>query len=585
MADFNNDWLLELTQKCGIVETISPYVSLTKKGSKYFGCCPFHNEKTGSFCVNPDEGYYHCFGCNETGGVVKFIMQIESCDFWDAVKILAEKVNFTLPEFKRGQGNQERKDEKEIMYSCMRDAFVFYYKNLRGQNGAEAAEYLKSRGINEETAKRYGLGLAPDGDGLIKYLRLKEYSAAIISDCGLSEGTTDAFSGRIIVPIADSMGKVIAFGGRIYRGEQNRPKYKNSTNTLLFDKSKTLYGAHLVKEEKRKGGLKELILVEGYMDVISLGAAGIFNAVAGMGTALTAGQANELFRLSRNIVVCYDGDEAGRKAAVRNVEILAKTGAEVKIINLPDGCDPDDYIKKHGGNEFLKLVENAYPLIDFKLLLLENEFGLNSANGRARYAAAAAKILSEVNDAAVRAIYVDYVAKKCGITAEQVLSGVKLTEVGLNKKVETNIENKGANYFAEMSIIHCLIKNKPYANALDFEKEWFKSDSHKEIFEEILKLKESGNNITAGILLLKFDSTELKEAINFGEELDEAALQKYFFDSGMKIADTYLNEVIEECGKLFDSEKDAAEKMNILMRLSNAQKKLKSKNLTDKKFI
>jgi DNA primase len=584
------DWLYELKQKCGILDVVSQYVQLSKKGSRYFGCCPFHNEKTPSFCVNADEQFYHCFGCGVSGDVVKFVMEMESLSFIDAAKQLAEKVNFTIPELKGGGGDfKEKKDRRDYLLSVMHDAFAYYYKNLKSPDGEAARNYLLSRKIDEKTIERYGLGLSLSSDGLFGYLRRKGVSETDMKELGLIEGQYDAFSNRIIVPIMDAAGKITAFGGRIYRGEENRSKYKNSTNTALFDKSRTVYALNFVKDQKKKGELSEIILVEGYMDVIALGAAKIYNAVAGMGTALTGGQAKEISRVSKNVLVCYDGDEAGRKAAVKNVEILAAEGAEVKIVNLPDGLDPDDYVRQYGAEGFLKLCHAALPLIDFKLLLCEKQFGLDTAGGRAKYASAAARVLSEVKDEAVRAIYAQEAAKKCGISPEFILEQTKQSGEVLQKK--TTATEKAAQSssveIAERCVLNFLLKGYHFADIEKIRREWFSTPEHAEIFDFILNGKKEGKIVNIGMLFNAIRENEYMErVINFNPKIVEMPLlEKYYFDCALTIANGYLLKVKDTLAKKFEEASDAAQKKDLLAALSEVQKKIAQKSPEEKHFV
>lgn len=582
------EWLEELKSKCGIVEVVAQYVQLTKKGGKHFGCCPFHNEKTASFCVNEDGQFYHCFGCGESGDVVKFVMEMESCSFMDAAKILAEKVNFTLPEFKHDEHYQEKKDKNEILLGCMHDAFGYYYKNLRGSEGKDASDYLANRKISAEICNHYGIGLSISYDGLTGYLRRKGYTLENLRECGLIEGVNnnDAFSNRIIVPILNSMGKVVAFGGRIYHGEENRPKYKNSTNTLLFDKSKTLYGLNFAKEEK-KNGLSEIILVEGYMDVIALGSHGIKNAVAAMGTALTPGQAKELVRLCKNVLVCYDGDEAGRKASVKNVEILTQEGAEVKIICLPEGKDPDDYVRENEANGFLMLAQQALPLVDFKLQLCENLYGLSSANGRAKYASAAVKVLSAIANETEREVYTSEVAKKCGVNADFLASQVKcdLIDKPLVNKISP-VEVNSGNIKAEQCVLHYLLFNSEFAKIDELQREWFSNEIHIEIFDFISKKKANNENINAGMLYgIIQESDEMNAVVNLELKLEDEKLEeKYYNDSAIMIANLYLTKIINETSARYEEESEASAKKSLIVSLTSAQQKLKLTTIAGKKL-
>lgn len=587
---YANDWLEELKSKTNIVDIIGQYVRLTKKGSKHFGCCPFHNEKTGSFCVNEDAQFYHCFGCGVSGDVVKFVQEIESCTFMEACEMLAEKVNMEIPKFEKSNAPKIDKSESEKLYDCMHDAFGYYYANLR-KNGNIAIEYLKSRGIDEDTMKYYGIGLSSNFDGMTTYLRLKGYTKNQLIDCGLIEGDNgkDPFSNRIIVPILNSFGKVVAFGGRIFQNEERRPKYKNSTNTILFDKSKTLYGLNFAKNLKKEHNLNEIILVEGYMDVISLGAKGIKNAVAGMGTALTEGQARELARLCKKIYVCYDGDGAGRKAAVRNVEILAaQQNTDIKIVDMPDGYDPDDYVKEFGTDGFMKLIDNALPLVDFKFKLIEDKVGLDSTNARARFASMASIVLASIEDTAERAVYAGEIAKKCQIAPESLLDKAKTTKIEKKspEMPEIVIDSKNmGKIMAEQSLLNALLFQKSFAKIEQLQDEWFVDSEYKEIFEILCQREKANKKTNAGILLGLFpESKAVDGVVNFDACSDDKTKTKFYFDSALMLANNFLNEKMIAIVKAYEDEKDDNKKRDLMKQLGEIQQKKSLKNLEGKKL-
>ena len=587
---FDNNWLDELKYKNDIVEVISRYIPLQKKGSKYFGCCPFHHEKTASFCVNSGEQFYHCFGCGVSGDVIKFIQEIESVDFMDACKILAERVGMILPDFQGDANYQKDKNEKERLTSLMREAAIYYYSVLNHQvRGKQAREYLSSRGISDEFIKFYGLGLSDSDRGVILYLKQIGYTEKVMYDCGLIEGERnglDAFRNRIIVPIFNSLGKVVAFGGRIYKGEESRAKYKNSTNTKIFDKSRTVYGANFVKNFKQKNALNDVILVEGYMDVIALGTHGILNAVAGMGTALTEGQAREILRLSKNVYVCYDGDAAGRKASLRNVDVLLKQGAEVNVVTLPDGYDPDDMMRKEGEKAFEKLLTESMFAIDYKLSVIENEIDLRSHNGKAKYMQSAVEVLNQIQDLSQRAVYVDVVSKKTGISSNEIERQIK--EVPEEKPkitvISSALKNDNVQMKAARFVLNAIVMNKDYANLKDLSRDWLPDATHIEIYDYLKIKSELGEKVTAGSLYGNIDETnELNEVINNYEEINGLGLEeKYYGDCLIKLANAYLSEQIAELTKEFEDETEKHKKTELLARLSELQKKLRSQNLADK---
>lgn len=590
VAGFPIEWLEELKTKCGIVEIVSQYVQLTKRSGKHFGCCPFHNEKTASFCVNDDGQFYHCFGCGESGDIIKFIMEMESCSFWDAAKLLAERVNMELPEFKYNESTAVKKDKLKELEECMHSAFVYYYKNLRTVDGKNAVDYLEKRKIVESACNYYGIGLSTSYDGVVGHLRRKGYSLEQLLECGLIDAkNNDAFANRIIVPILNAMGKVVAFGGRIYQGEENRPKYKNSTNTVLFDKSRTLYGLNFVKNEKKKNGLPDIILVEGYMDVIALGSHGIMNAVAGMGTALTEGQAKQLTRLCKNVLVCYDSDTAGKKAAIKNVQTLSQEGAEVKIITLPDGKDPDDFVRENGADEFLKLASTALPLVDFKLKICEDTYGLSSANARAKYATAGVKILAEIENPTERTVYITEVARKCGVNAEVLASQVRAdaTQIPtLQPKRSVITDANAGNIIAEQSILYFLLRGCEFAHIEELQKDWFTNAVHLEIFEFIAEQTKKGKTVKAGMLYgIIQESDDMNAVVNLELELENKKQEeKYYTDSVLMIANLYLTRLITETSEMYEQEEDTDIKKSLLGALVTAQQRLKLTTIAGKKL-
>lgn len=589
MAGFPERFIEELKYKCDIVSVISQYVPLVKKGGKYFCCCPFHNEKTASMCVNTDGQYYHCFGCGVSGDVITFIMEMESVGYVDAVKILADKAGLALPEYKGDADYKKKKDKQQVLKELMRDAAKYYYANLRRDEGREAREYLASRGISEEVCNKFGIGLSLDYDRMPAYMRRKNYSVENLRECGLvvGERVSDAFGGRIIVPIMNGMGDVIAFGGRIYHGEKDVAKYKNSTNTLLFDKSRCVYGVNFVKKEKRQNntGFRNLILVEGYMDVISLAAAGINNAVAGMGTALTPYQAREIRRLVDTVYVCYDGDAAGRKAAIRNVEPLIAEGLEVRVVSLADGLDPDDTVRKEGAEGFLARVNAALPVIEYKLKLCEEAYDLATANGRAKYVTAALKVLSGVQSAAEREVYLGIVSSKSGVSVGSLNSTLGDAKVQPAVRAERAVpaDKDAKSLRAARLVLNALCSNCDYASASDVKTEWFSLPAHRRI-AEFVKSQPEGKVVAGKLFDLMPDE---KEELNrvFGAEVnfdDRAKEKTYYTDCVLVIADEYISARIDELTARYKEVADAAERHAILVEIRGLQTKLKSKNISDK---
>lgn len=588
VAGFPDRFLEELKYKCDIVSVISQYVPLTKKGNKYFCCCPFHNEKTPSMCVNTDGQYYHCFGCGASGDVITFVMEMESVGYVDAVKLLAERAGMELPEYHGDGDYKKKKDRQETLKALMKDAARYYHNNLVSKEaGAQAREYLAGRGLTEEICKRFGLGLSLGYDQMPGYMRRKGYSVENLRACGLvvGERVSDAFAGRIIVPIMNGMGDVIAFGGRIYRGEEDVAKYKNSTNTELFDKSRCVYGINFVKKEKRRGNaFRNLILVEGYMDVISLASAGFFNVVAGMGTALTPQQAREIKRLTDTVYVCYDGDAAGRKAAVRNVEPLIAEGAEVRVVSLAEGLDPDDTIKKEGADGFRKRLDAALPVMEYKLKLCEDAYDLRSASGRAKYVTAALKVLSSIQSVAEREVYLGIVSEKSGVsvnTLSEQLVGVR-PQTAATAKREEGAGNAGKVLQAARFVLNRILSNAPYASCGDIEEEWLPLAEHAAILR-FARSREKGRIVAGEMFGTDAENKETAEVL--GAEFDfasEAKEKTYYADCVAVLKDRYASERIAELTAKYKELTDAEEKRAVLTEIQQLQRKLKSKNVKEK---
>lgn len=585
---FTPEFLEELMYKNDIVEVISQYVHLQKKGGRYFGCCPFHNEETPSFCVNSD--WYHCFGCGVSGNVIRFIMEMESVSFYDAVKILAERANMRLPEVSGDVDYVKKKEHSDVIKQLMCDVARYYRNNLIDEKkGEEARKYLASRGIDDETSKRYGLGLSLDGESMVGYMRRKGYMLKDLQECGLianPDRPYDAFANRIIVPIMNGMGDVIAFGGRIYHGEKDVAKYKNSTNTTLFDKGRTLYGVNFIKRDKKLNGVayKELILVEGYMDVISLGAAGIKNAIAGMGTALTEGQAREISRITENLYVCYDGDVAGKHASIKNVDILSKYIQNVKVVSLDDGKDPDETVREEGYEGFMKHVSEALPVVEYKLKLCADANDLGSVNGRAKYVQSALNVLKSVDNKAEREVYMAIVSKLSKVSVSTLTAEIGTIRPQREEPVkEIKEEKQNKNLHASRFVVNRLLNNAVYVDLAKINKEWFANDTHKKAFEYVISEPEKKVSIGKIYDVLGYEDDEINQVLcinlpftDIGREAD------YYNDCLLALANESISQKLDEAKKRFNTLSDSAEKKACLVEISALTKKLKSKSIEDK---
>ena len=399
----------EIKSRCNIVDVVGRYVKLKRTGSNYMGLCPFHNEKTPSFSVSEKGQFFHCFGCGESGDVISFIEKIENVDFKTALQKLADMYGINLEDY--GYTNESRKNE---FYKMNRDAALFFVHSLTDRPNP-GRDYIMNRGLDLKTITRFGIGFAPDSwNSLLNYMKSKGYDEKMLYRGGLISSSKgryyDKFRNRVIFPIINTRSKVIGFGGRIIG--DGEPKYLNSPESDVFSKRNNLFGLNLTRESIKKKDCA--IIVEGYMDMVSLYQSGVTNTTATLGTALTPNQCSMLSRYTKNIVLSYDADAAGRKAALRGIEIIRDAGLNVKVLHVPDGKDPDEYVRKHGKEAFEELVENAVPYVEYKLEHEKSLSDLNTENGRLRYIEGAARVLSSITPAEAE-MYIKKVSEETGL--------------------------------------------------------------------------------------------------------------------------------------------------------------------------
>ncbi len=408
----------EVRLRNDIVDVVGSYVKLQRKGSSYFGLCPFHSEKSPSFSVSPAKQMFYCFGCGAGGNVYTFVQKYENFTYPEAIQHLAERAGIKLPEIEYSKEQKEREEKRTRILEANREAAKFFYYQLRNKPGEEGMKYLLGRGLSEETMKKFGLGFSPiSSNACITYLRSKGFSDEIIRESGLvsfdeKRGMTDKFWNRVMFPIQDANHRVIGFGGRVM--SDAKPKYLNSPETIVFDKGKNLYGLNFARSTRKN----YLILCEGYMDCISLHQAGFTEAIASLGTALTNSNASNIKRFTSNVVIATDMDGAGRNAALKNVRILRSIGVATKILNMEPYKDPDEFIKNLGAEEFAKRIEEAENSFIFELRMEEAGFDLKDPDGKTRFLRRAAEMLMVFDDEIERESYINAVAEKYGISYE-----------------------------------------------------------------------------------------------------------------------------------------------------------------------
>lgn len=401
----------EVRSRNDIVDVISSYVKLQKKGSSYFGLCPFHNEKSPSFSVSGHKQMFYCFGCGEGGNVFSFLMKYDSLTFMEAVKTLADRAGIELPEYQVSSEERKKADLKNQIYDINREAAKYYHYLLGTDNGRNARAYFDKRELKNETVTGFGLGVSDmHSDALYRYIKQKGYSDEILKQTGLfvydEKGVHDRFRNRVMFPIININNKVIGFGGRVMGDGQ--PKYLNSPETPVFDKGRNLYGLNIAKNSRKNN----LIICEGYMDVISMHQAGFNQAVASLGTALTPGQAILMKRITKDVLVCYDSDGPGVKAALRAISIFREAGIRCKVINMQPYKDADEFIKKEGPDAFNNRIENAENSFLFEVRIMEQSFDIKDPDGKTAFFNAVAAKLVEFSEEIERNNYIEAVAAK-----------------------------------------------------------------------------------------------------------------------------------------------------------------------------
>ena len=415
-------FLDELLARTDIVDLVSESVRLTKKGNSYWGCCPFHSEKTPSFHVVPDRQMYKCFGCGKGGGAINYVMELENLPFRDAVAVLAQRAGMQVPEFGAAPGARER---REKILEMNKQAARAYHRWLHAPEGAEGLAYLQKRGLSRRTLTNFGLGFAPNSwDGLIQAMSAQGYDKRDLLDAGLAVSSKDGriydrFRNRVMFPIIDVRGNVIGFGGRVM--DDSTPKYLNSPDTPVYNKSRNVFALNIAKTSKAG----RVILTEGYMDTISLHQAGFDSAVASLGTALTEEHGQLLSRYFKEAIIAYDGDGAGVAAAQRAIPILEKAGLKVRVLRMQGAKDPDEFIKAYGREAFARLLDSSENQVDYRLAQLQKKYDLSDDGQRIAFSQEAAQLISTLHSAAEREVYGGHAAQTAGVSPETMALEVK----------------------------------------------------------------------------------------------------------------------------------------------------------------
>lgn len=566
---FSPDWLNELKSRCDVVDVIGRYVPLKKNGREMSGCCPFHHEKTPSFFVYPDSQSYHCFGCKESGDVIKFISKYENVGFVEAVERLANIANMPMPELKDVDQDQiaKKKKERDTILAALREAGLYYHKNLYTSHPQAqlAVKYIQKRQISPEFVRKFGLGCSLDFNGLLNHLRNKGFSDEILKKAGLESvsekgSTYDSFARRLTFPIIDKDGNVIGFSARMLENKEGA-KYKNTSASYIFNKSEVIFAINLIKKERdeaRKnnrdfGGLPNIIIVEGQIDVISMHQFGFNNTVACLGTAITPIHARKLRQFTDDIVLLLDGDGAGQKATLRSIDVLRNGGLNVKVGSIPEGKDPDEFLKAYGAERMREIVDSAIDGIEYKIKTVADNFDLTNRMQKTKFVHEALVVIKALENKSEQDIYLELIKKYSGTPLDilrEDLNKLPDSELPFWERERETVSDEQAGDTAEkpkevkkdgfdladLYIIASLLYNKNYCQQFDatLPELYFTDSGLNEAFGYILDTIAAGNRPSISGLYSYIDVDQstplLKEAVNYEflpDPLPEITFESY----------------------------------------------------------
>ena len=569
MERYNDEILDEIRSRNDIVSTISQYMTLKRKGRNYFGLCLFHNEKSPSFSVSPDKQIFHCFGCGVGGDVINFVKKIENIGFLDSVRLLAEKSGIQLPN-DISKAEEENIKLQHRVYKINELAAKFYHENLYKPTSKIAQDYIKKRKLNNATLKSFLMGYASNSSNeLLRFLKEQGFTEEeLLASCliGKSDrGYYDKFRNRLMIPIRDERGRFIAFGGRVL--DDSKPKYINSPENIVYSKGRNLFGLNVAREGVH-GPLKRLLIVEGYMDAISLYQRGITNVVASLGTALTDSQGRLLRRNTEQVILGYDADGAGQQAIIRGMEILKSMDIDIRILQISGAKDPDEYVLKFGPEKMVKAMDEAISAIEFKIKVLRANLDLNNVNDKVKFLTEIAKILSNVDNNIEREVYIDRISKVYEISKNAIVSEVdKLlyrSLAGVTKFEKSNIVLKDtqdskidvSTRKREGMVVYLLV---------DYTKVAF--DKIKNVVDLDL-IKSEKNKKIIGILYERINLNNLPEnIISLFEDEDDINYVSGILSYDFEISD--VNKAIEDIEKAYYKEKLISLRNELILKLEN----------------
>ena len=585
MPRYSEEIINEVRQSNDIVDVISQYVHLKRSGRNYFGLCPFHNEKSPSFSVSPDKQIFHCFGCGVGGNVITFISKIEGLNFVEAVQMLAERANIQLPT-NENSVDMKKEELKAKVYKINEFTAEFYHQNLYKPTAKLGQEYVKKRKLTNETLKAFKIGFSGKFDELYRELKKQGFGEEEILESGLVNKNNngqfiDRYRNRLMFPICDSRGRVIAFGGRVL--DDSKPKYINSPENVVYSKGRHLFGLNVAK----KGNTKKLLIVEGYMDVISLHQRGITNVVAPLGTALTEQQGWLLRKNAEQIIISFDSDDAGIKAKIRAIDILQKMGCDLRVLQLEGAKDPDEYIVKYGNIRFQAALEKAMSVLEFKVKVLKKDLNLENTNDKIKFLNEIAKLISKVDNTMEREVYIDKIANEYDISKEAIYAEVNKLTYKENIKNEKTLEKQKSAIInpkqeikevppeikrRENTIISILISCDSSVFEIikqNIKPEDFQFEINRKILQKLYEEHEKGN-ININSIIDSFSEEEQNQiTMIMAQDYEINDLEKAIDDLIQSYNKEKMDKRKNEILKLLDGEIDQNQKKNLEKELSN----------------
>ena len=541
MKGINQEFIDEVLSRNDIVDVVSRYATLSRRGNNYWACCPFHMEKTPSMSVKQDGQFFKCFGCGEGGNAISFLMKIENIDFLQALEILCKNVGMELPTLEESNEMIAKKKLRDRLLNIVTDTCNFYRDNLNNPKAQAHVNYIKNRGLNQEMQDKFKVGASLDFDSLPRHLKGKGYTFEEMMQAGVvgvgeSGNYYDFYGGRVIFPIFNGLNEVVGFSGRDISNNPEKAKYKNTPQTLLFNKSGLIYGYNFLRELKKKRELDSIILVEGQMDVIACHQAGINNAIGCLGTALTPNHAKDLAHLCNNIILCLDGDNAGANATYKALTILREANMSVAVVRLQGAKDPDEYIKKFGKDSLIDALANSMNYMEFILLDLAKKYDLNKNADKNEYINEALKYLSKLSTPSEQEIYLGVLREIVNVPIDalrRTLTGAKIeTKPKAQELDEVELKNNNFIVEAKTFILASLLYNK--VGKIESYIDLFESkDEFNEIYNFILEKVNSAQNINISTLYSTFNITPNSvwdKIINYNFP-EESVFNDYFYDS------------------------------------------------------